>query len=145
MIGSTIRNLVSNAVKFTLRNGKIHVAAKQVPRQHAQQALSIVRKNASAYGISPYKIGIMGFSPGGHLTSTASTPPTFLISTTDNGVSPENSILYYQACRHNKVPVEMHIYEKGGHGYALKKNGLGPFETWMFRMEDWMRERKIMK
>ena len=76
---------------------------------------------------------------------TAETPPTFLVSTTDDGVSPENSILYYQACRKNKVPVEMHIYEKGGHGYALKKKGLGPVETWPDRMEDWMRERKLMK
>ena len=73
------------------------------------------------------------------------TPPAFLISTTDDFVSPENSILYFQACRKNNVPVEMHIYEKGGHGYALKKKGLGPVETWPDRMEDWMRERKLMK
>ena len=68
-----------------------------------------------------------------------------MVSTTDDGVSPENSIMYFRACRENKVPVEMHIFEKGGHGYALKKKGLGPVETWPDRMEDWMRERKLMK
>ena len=76
---------------------------------------------------------------------TPETPPTFLISTTDDGVSPENSILYYEACRRNHVPAEMHIYEKGGHGYALKKKHLGPVETWSERLEDWMRDHQLMK
>ena len=49
------------------------------------------------------------------------TPPAFLISTADDGLPVENSILYFLACKKNKVPVEMHIYEKGGHGYGLKK------------------------
>ena len=181
------------------------------PLQDAQQAMRIVRKNASKYGISSEKIGMMGFSAGGHLASTAAThfnsqvgeitdanmsvrpdfslliypvitfsdkfthfgsrdnlvgknppvekmelysnekqvtpntPPTFLVSTTDDGVQPENSIGYFLACKKNKVPVEMHIYEKGGHGYGLKKKGRGPVETWAVRMEDWMRDRKLMK
>ncbi len=76
---------------------------------------------------------------------SADTPPAFLVSTTDDEVSPENSILYFMACRKYHVPVEMHIYEKGGHGYALKKKGLGPVESWPDRMEDWMKERKLMK
>lgn len=76
---------------------------------------------------------------------TAETPPAFLISTADDGVPAENSISYFVACKKNHVPAEMHIYEKGGHGYALKKKGLGPFESWPDRMEDWMRERKLMK
>lgn len=198
-------------LKYRLPQDELFENAEIRPLQDAQQAFRIIRKNASKYGISADKIGIMGFSAGGHLASTASThfnsqvgeitdptisvrpdfsiliypvisfgdvnthsgtrdnlvganpsedkkelysnelhvtaetPPTFLISTTDDEVSPENSILYFQACQNNHVPVEMHIYEKGGHGYALKKKGLGPVESWPDRLEDWMRERKLMK
>jgi acetyl esterase/lipase len=205
------RGVTAFVLKNRLPQDELFENAEIRPLQDAQQAIRIVRKNASVYGISPDKIGIMGFSAGGHLASTASThfkiqvgettdpsvsvrpdfslliypvitfgavnthsgtrdnlvgtnasaekielysnekhvtpetPPTFLISTTDDEVSPENSILYFKACRLNKVPVEMHIFEKGGHGYALKKNGLGPVETWPDRMEDWMRERNLIK
>lgn len=205
------RGITAFVLKYRLPQDELFENAEIRPLQDAQQAFRIIRKNAAKYGISPDQIGIMGFSAGGHLASTASThfktqvgeitdaatsvrpdfslliypvitfdkvnthsgtrenlvgmnptakqielysnelhvtaetPPTFLISTTDDGVSPENSILYFEACRKSKVPVEMHIYEKGGHGYALKKKGLGPVETWPDRLEDWMRERKLMK
>jgi acetyl esterase/lipase len=205
------RGVTAFVLKYRLPQDELFYNPEIRPLQDAQQAIRIIRKNASSYGVSPDKIGIMGFSAGGHLASTASThfntqvgeitdqtisvrpdfslliypvitfstvnthsgtrdnlvginppeekidlysnekhvtaetPPTFLISTSDDGVSPENSILYFKACRENNVSVEMHIYEKGGHGYALKKNGLGPVETWPDRMEDWMRERKLMK
>lgn len=43
------------------------------PLQDAQQAISIVRKGAKKWNINPDKIGIMGFSAGGHLASTAAT------------------------------------------------------------------------
>jgi acetyl esterase/lipase len=205
------RGITAFVLKYRLPQDELFDNAEIRPLQDAQQAIRIIRKEAAKYGVSPEKIGIMGFSAGGHLASTASThfntqvgeitdlsisvrpdfslliypvitfsavnthsgtrdnlvgpnasvdkidlysnekhvtadtPPTFLISTTDDGVSPENSIIYFQACRNNKVPVEMHIYEKGGHGYALKKKGLGPVESWPDRMEDWMRERNLMK
>jgi acetyl esterase/lipase len=43
------------------------------PLQDAQEALRIIRRNAPAWNINPHKIGIMGFSAGGHLASTLST------------------------------------------------------------------------
>ena len=43
------------------------------PLQDALQAIYLVRKNAASFGINPDKVGIMGFSAGGHLASSAST------------------------------------------------------------------------
>ena len=43
------------------------------PLQDAQQAIRYVRSHAAEYGINPDHIGIVGFSAGGHLASTAST------------------------------------------------------------------------
>jgi acetyl esterase/lipase len=43
------------------------------PLQDAQEALRIIRRNASFWNIDPMKIGVMGFSAGGHLASTLST------------------------------------------------------------------------
>ena len=44
-----------------------------VPLMDAQQAIYFVRTHAKRYNIDPNKIGIMGFSAGGHLASTAGT------------------------------------------------------------------------
>ena len=44
-----------------------------VPLLDAQRALRTVRANASAWGVDPLRVGIMGFSAGGHLASTAAT------------------------------------------------------------------------
>src|SRR6185312_15631621 len=43
------------------------------PLQDAQRALQIVRSRAAEWGIDPHHVGIMGFSAGGHLASTAGT------------------------------------------------------------------------
>jgi acetyl esterase/lipase len=43
------------------------------PLQDAQQAIKIVRQNSKKWGVDPAKIGIMGFSAGGHLASSAGT------------------------------------------------------------------------
>lgn len=47
--------------------------AHPAPIQDAQRAIRIVRANAQQFGVSPDKIGVMGFSAGGHLASTAAT------------------------------------------------------------------------
>jgi acetyl esterase/lipase len=43
------------------------------PLQDAQQAIKLVRDNAKEWNVNPGRIGIMGFSAGGHLASTAGT------------------------------------------------------------------------
>ncbi|MFH1268831.1 MAG: alpha/beta hydrolase [Planctomycetota bacterium] len=43
------------------------------PLQDAQRAMSLIRKNAEEWGIDPKRIGILGFSAGGHLSAAAST------------------------------------------------------------------------
>jgi acetyl esterase/lipase len=67
------------------------------------------------------------------------TPPTFIAHTEeDQSVPVENSLAFYQALRRAGVPVEMHLYEKGPHGFGLKP-GLGPTSDWPKRCEEWMR------
>lgn len=54
---------------------------------------------------------------------TPQTPPCFLVSGMDDTVVPvENSIQFVLACRKNKVPCELHVYEHGRHGFGLGKN-----------------------
>ncbi len=177
------------------------------PLDDAQRAIRTVRSRAKELAVDPGKIGILGFSAGGHLASTAGThfdegrsdakdpidrascrpdflvllypvvsftsehthrgsmrnllgdkpdaklveslsnekqvtrrtPPTFLVHTTeDTVVPPENSVLFYLACRKAGVPAELHLYEKGRHGL-----GLGPkdpaFATWPPHCLTWLK------
>ena len=43
------------------------------PLQDAQQALRLVRENAERWNVDPRRVGLLGFSAGGHLASTAAT------------------------------------------------------------------------
>ncbi|GAT63455.1 alpha/beta hydrolase [Paludibacter jiangxiensis] len=168
------------------------------PLQDAQQAIKVVRENAAKWGVNPNKIGIMGFSAGGHLASTEAThfkkalidnanntslrpdfqvvvypvismqeklthrdsrtqllgnspkqetvdlfsnelqvdataPPAYITHAADDRtVDVDNSIGYFEALRHNKVPVEMHIYPKGGHGFVFRQQGwMEPLLKWI--------------
>lgn len=67
------------------------------------------------------------------------TPPTFLVHSTEDTVVPvENSILFFQAMRRAKRPIEMHIYPKGPHGSGMDPK-LGPTSEWPKLCESWMR------
>jgi len=158
------------------------------PLQDAQEAMRTIRRNAKAWNIDPSKIGVIGFSAGGHLASTLSThfdervyevkddisarpdfsillypvitmdasfthmgsrknligenpseeavrhfsnelqitektPPAFLVhSADDKGVPIKNSMTYYEALSKLNIPSELHIFQKGGHGYGLAVN-----------------------
>ncbi|WP_029278701.1 alpha/beta hydrolase [Pedobacter borealis] len=57
-------------LKYRLPSDQIMVDKTYGPLQDAQQAIYLIRKNAKKYGIKANKIGIMGFSAGGHFAST---------------------------------------------------------------------------
>jgi acetyl esterase/lipase len=67
------------------------------------------------------------------------TPPTLLVlADDDTGVPAENSLLFYQALRKNKIPAEMHIYAQGGHGFGLGVNKL-ELELWPQACHQWLK------
>jgi acetyl esterase/lipase len=70
---------------------------------------------------------------------TAATPPVFMVHTgEDTSVPLENSILFFQALRKAGVPAELHLFEKGAHGFGTAA-GLGPTSDWPARLDAWMR------
>jgi pectinesterase len=71
------------------------------------------------------------------LQVSSTTPPAFLIHAGDDITVPvENSIRFYQACIRNKVPAEMHIYPKGGHGFGMYNRTTD--DGWMERLRNWL-------
>ncbi len=67
------------------------------------------------------------------------TPPAFLVHAFDDGVHVDNSLNYYKALRKNGVASEMHLYDRGGHGFSMKKTNKGPVASWPARLEEWMK------
>lgn len=175
-------------LKYRLPSDLIMKDKSVGPLQDAQEAMRIIRRNASRWKINQHKIGVIGFSAGGHLASTLSThfaekvyevkdttsarpdfslliypvvtfdssfthagtrqnligdkpseytvryfsnelritrntPPAFLVHSADDKVVPvRNSIVYFEGLIRNNIRAEMHIFEKGGHGYGLAIN-----------------------
>src|SRR5574344_127054 len=210
------RGITACVLKYRLPNGH-----PQVPLTDAQNAIRYCRAHSKEWGVD--QIGIIGFSAGGHLASTAetmysdtltkpdfailmypvismkdgithahtksdllgtneswmardnytfddwlsrqkchadleykystfndvtpSTPPTFIaLCTDDNKVSALNSMLFYQALINNKVPTELHIYPRGGHGWGFTTSEFGNDPIGYARnelsgsLERWMKE-----
>jgi acetyl esterase/lipase len=132
----------------------------------AQQAVRIVRQRAAEWGVDQRKIGIMGFSAGGgvttqvalnytadcrpdfaapiyaavfeEVTAPADAPPLFLLCTATDEMASRASLLLYSAWKAAQRPVEMHIYAKGDHGFGMTPFNL-PADTWIERFEDWIK------
>lgn len=60
-------------LKYRIPNSATMLNPEIGPLQDAQEAIKIVREGAKKWNINPARIGIMGFSAGGHLASTAGT------------------------------------------------------------------------
>lgn len=156
--------------------------------EDAQRTVGLVRFHAEQWHIDPHKIGVLGFSAGGHMVAALSThfekrlyarvdsadaescrpdfaialypghlavperdfalnpdirvtnrtPPTFLLQAEDDPVDPvENSIVYHAALRNAGVPVELHLYVKGGHAFGLRRTNV-PVTGWPRLVEHWL-------
>jgi len=67
------------------------------PLQDAQRAIQVVRENAKEWGVDKNKVGIMGFSAGGHLASTAGThfKQSYIANPKNINLRPDFMILCY--------------------------------------------------
>jgi acetyl esterase/lipase len=151
--------------------------------QDAQRAIRLIRTKAAEFNVDLHRLGVMGFSAGGHLaanlaahpdgsvlhdgvdsascrpdflillygdvgsfveTVDANTPPAFLVHTDDDTRVPvEASIRYYMALHNHGVPAELHVYEKGKHGFGLLSER-GPVVTWGQRCIDWLKVQTVL-
>ncbi len=76
-----------------------------------------------------------------HLQVTSETPPTFLVHTADDDAVPaENSLLFALALRAANVPVELHLYAHGPHGFGLAE-GDPILGTWLALCAAWLKGR----
>ncbi|MCE5346542.1 MAG: alpha/beta hydrolase [Bacteroidales bacterium] len=84
-------------LKYRLPDDKIMTDKSIGPLQDAQQAIKTVRERSGEWKIDPEKIGIMGFSAGGHLAATAGTHFRSPTIDNENGTSlrPDFMILVY--------------------------------------------------
>lgn len=67
------------------------------------------------------------------------TPPVFIVHAgNDDGVPVENSLLFYEALRKHRIPVELHIFPEGGHGFGL---GVGNehYGSWPQACQKWLK------
>ena len=105
----------------------------------------ITMQDPFAHGTS--RRALLGENPGAEAGKrwspdeqvTAATTPTFLVHTTEDNVAVvENSLLFYQAMRRAKAPIEMHLYQRGPHGAGMDPK-LGPVSEWPRLCEKWLR------
>ncbi len=69
---------------------------------------------------------------------SARTPPSFLLHAEDDGTVPvENTIRLRAALKTANVPLEMHIFEKGGHGFGLRGTVGKPVAAWPELFHAW--------
>ena len=84
-------------LKYRLPDDSTMQDKKIGPLQDAQQAIKIVRENAAKWDIDTNRIGIMGFSAGGHLASTEAThfKKAYIENTNNTSLRPDFQILVY--------------------------------------------------
>lgn len=84
-------------VKYRIPNSQTMINPEIGPLQDAQQAIKVVREGAKDYNIDPNRIGIMGFSAGGHLASTAGTRfyKAVVVNVNNTSLRPDFMLLIY--------------------------------------------------
>jgi acetyl esterase/lipase len=92
------QGIAAFVLKYRLPDDSSNKDRSLAPLQDAQQAILTVRKNAPTWGLNPNRVGIMGFSAGGHLAATASThfkKNAGIINPDSISLRPDFSILLY--------------------------------------------------
>ncbi len=130
-----------------------------------QQAVRLVRQHAAEYGVRPDRIGMIGYSAGGAVLLSAVTgppesrpnfaapiyaagadaakppsdgaPPLFIaVASDDQAVGWQGSVDLYTAWRKANIPVELHVFQMGQHGFGKKGGGA---DHYLDRLEEWLR------
>ena len=135
--------------------------------EDGRQAVRLVRERAAELGYRPDRVGMIGFSAGGMVTSDTvfgpaetrpnfaaiiygaravkefpdPAPPLFLAVAADDYGSVGRTVDLFTAYRKAKGPAELHVFQMGAHGFVNKGGGADHF---MDRLEEWLRANKLL-
>jgi acetyl esterase/lipase len=74
----------------------------------------------------------------------AASPPVFLAQATDDPISPvDNSLLMYSAMRSAGRPVDLHLFQSGGHGWGMGRPGTEQ-TLWPALFEAWLKSNRLL-
>ena len=185
-------------LKYRLPEEESNITPHLSPLMDAKRGMELIRLKAKDWGIDVDKVGVIGFSAGGHLASTLgthfddanrpnfmallypvvsmkmdythkgsrtkllgenpseelisyysnelqvkeNTPPTFIVHAQDDKAVPvENSIQLFTSLKEHKIPTEMHIFPKGGHGFSMALTR-GNVSQWSQLFINWLNDMK---
>ena len=138
-----------------------------------QQAIRVVRQHAKEWGVSPDRVGIMGFSAGAMVGSAAllqpddavrpdfavliygapfgvmppipsKLPPIFMAWAQDDNVALKPIEKFHEALLTAGIKPETHIYSAGGHGFGMKKQGTTS-DHWLDECWYWLQAQGLTK
>ncbi len=89
-------------------------------------------------------IYVYGTAIIGSVVPAENTPIFIAVAADDQLGLASHSLALYQKWHEAKQPAELHIYQKGGHGFGMRKNGV-PTDTWYERLGDWMKMLGYLK
>lgn len=120
------------------------IAAPIYPVVSMDPALAHAGSRANLLGTDPAAAMVVEHSPDRQLTKD--TPPLFLVHAADDAtVKVENSLALYTAARAAGVPAEMHLFEKGGHGFGWGRRTAGqPTHVWPELFMAWAKGRMVV-
>ena len=137
------------------------------------QALKVVRQNAAEWGVSPDRVGFMGFSAGAMVTSgallqrdaaarpnfaamiygapfgvmpaiPAKLPPMFMAWAQDDAVALGPINKFHDALKSAGHKPEVHIFNAGGHGFGMRKQGTSS-DHWIDAFYYWLEAQEFTK
>ena len=75
----------------------------------------------------------------------ADAPPMFLVAASDDQLNLQtNSVELYSKWNNAKKSAELHLYNKGGHGFGMRTQNI-PTDTWIDRFTDWLDMQGLLK
>lgn len=161
LTGRTAPRMLSDLV-----GDPVFTQARDLAAADGRQALALVRERASGYGIDPARVGMIGFSAGAFLTADVAMapggPPLAFAAPIYGGdtrsrevpadapplftcIAQDDRMLYrvveglYSSWSDADRPAELHIFQKGGHGFGMAPTGL-PVDRWIELLEAWLRD-----
>lgn len=139
--------------------------AERYAAADAAGAIRLVRQRAAEWGVDSKRVGIVGFSAGGMTASNVATldipdrpnfvgiiygglrnpvprdaPPAFIATAADDHLLKDAAIPMFQAWRAAGRPAELHLYEKGGHGFGMNVRG-HTSDRWFDQFVWWLEAR----